>query len=74
MNMVTLSKNFFTSFFHIPRLAKRKNKQKRSLLKRQLFAERYLIMICVMENKESKKKLSRIYLPIKLVYGEMSTK
>ena len=74
MIMLTLSKNFFTSFFHISRLAKKKKKQKRSLLKQQLFPRRYLITIYVLQNKESKKQLFRVYLPVKLVYGKTSIK
>ena len=74
MNMLTLSKNFFTSFFHISRWQKRKKKQKKSLSKQQLFAECYLIIIYILQNNESKKQLFRIYLPVKLVYGKMSIK
>ena len=74
MNMLTLSKNFFTSFFHTLRLAKKKKKRKRGLLKWQLFAERNLIIIYVLQNKKSKKQLFQIYLPVKLGGGKMSIK
>ena len=51
-----------------------KRNKTRSLLKRQLFAECYLIIIYVLQNKESKKPLFRIHLPVKLIYGKMSIK
>ena len=38
MNMLTLSKNFFTSFFHISRLGKKKKKTKKK------FAE--IVAVC----------------------------
>ena len=49
MNMLNLSKKFFTFFFHTSRLAKNKKKQKRSLFKQQLFAERDLVIIYVLK-------------------------
>ena len=73
MNTLTLSKNFFAFFFHITRLAKQK-KKRRSLLKQQPLAQCYLIMVYVLQIKESKKQLFRIYLPVELVYGKMSIK
>ena len=40
--------------------------QQKSLLKQQLFAVCYLIIIHVLQNKESKKQLFQIYLIEKL--------
>ena len=39
-----------------------------------MFAERYLVIIFGLQNKESKKQLFRIYLSVKLVFGKMSIK
>ena len=37
MNMLTLSKNFFTSFFHISRLAKEKKETKKKFVETVAF-------------------------------------
>ena len=70
MNMLTLSKHFFTSFFHISRLAKKKKETKKKFVETVAVCRVSLdYNLCI-----AKKQLFRIYLPVKLVYGKMSIK
>ena len=55
-------------------ITKTKKKFAEIVAERYLFAERYLIITYLIQNKESKKQLFRIYLPVKLVDGRMSIK
>ena len=73
MNMLTLSKNHFSSIFHISRLAKKKTKEK-FVQTVAFWIERYLIITYVFQNQQWKKQLFRIHLPVKLVYGRISIK
>ena len=73
MNMLTLSKKFFRILFSYYAFGKIE-KRRKCLLKQQPLAQCYLIMVYVLQIKESKKQLFRIYLPVELVYGKMSIK